>query len=81
MITFKIEGHDGLGRLENQKFTVPGDPETESILNNLTILHPVATGGSPDPDYEVFVSIAKHWPFLKIVSRDQPPPRREGVIY
>jgi hypothetical protein len=81
MITFKIAGKTAVGRLDRQKFAVPGEPVTENILNNIAALHPVINGGCPDPDYELFLNVAQEWPFLELVSRDQPPPRIDGVIY
>jgi hypothetical protein len=81
MITFKIQGITALGKLDRQKFTVPGEPATESILNSVAAVHPVLNGGCPDPDYQLFRNVAAKWPFLEIVSRDEPPPRIEGRIY
>lgn len=81
MITFKIQGKTALGRLDGLKFTVPGEPTVERILNNLAEIYPVSSVGFPDPDYELFASVAKQWPFLEMVSRDQPPAREKGVIY
>jgi len=83
MITFKVIGTTVIGRLEQEKFSVPGDPQTESILNNLASLHPIATVGNPDEEYDFFEHILSHWPFLEIISRDQPPPQEQldGRVY
>ena len=57
------------GTLEDNVFSVPDSPSTETLLNTYVRLWTGQRYGSMDPELELYNFVANRWPFVHLRSR------------